>query len=334
MAPGDLLLTGTPGGTALKAPAKAAREAGRAAAARHPVEAVLRAGGAQPPVPARRRRHHRDDRLRRRAAEPRHPAQHRDREDAMNTPEILPPAGLDLPAAAGRRPDLARQRRHAVDPRPRRLHALPGLDLRRPGRHGDTDRQRADRARGAPARRGHAQRPQHLDAVRHDPGRAGRRDRRPGQPHPQRRPPGRADPPGTVPSGRDGRAGTERATVAADAGGGPPRRGDRRSRAPARRSPWGSAGPANRRPGRPGPDRGLPGRGDRRAAIRPPGGRPSRSRGTSPPSCTPAAPPAPRRSPPIPTPTSSPAAAASPRPRGWRPGKRRWAGCRCSTSTR
>ena len=162
-----------------------------------------------------------------------------------------------------------------MDPRPRRLHALPGLDLRRPGRHGDTDRQRADRARGAPDGRGHAQRPQHLDAVRHDPGRAGRRDRRPGQPHPQRRPPGRADPPGTVPSGRDGRAGTERATVAADAGGGPPRRGDRRARAPARRSPWGSAGPANRRPGRPGPDRGLPGRGDRRAAIRPPGGRPS-----------------------------------------------------------
>ena len=90
MAPGDLLLTGTPGGTALKAPAKLAGLARRAAAARHPVEAVLQPAGRQPPLPARRRRHHRDDRLPRRPARPRHPAQHHHREDAMTTKEILP----------------------------------------------------------------------------------------------------------------------------------------------------------------------------------------------------------------------------------------------------
>ena len=90
MAPGDLLLTGTPGGTALKAPAKIAGTARRAAAARHPVEAVLQPAGGQPPLPARRRRHHRDDRLPRRAARPRHPAQHDYREAAMTTREILP----------------------------------------------------------------------------------------------------------------------------------------------------------------------------------------------------------------------------------------------------
>src|SRR6185437_1532639 len=67
------------------------RRAGRrAAAARHPVEAVLQAAGGQPPLPARRRRHHRDDRLPRRAARPRHPAHHRYQEDAMTTPETLP----------------------------------------------------------------------------------------------------------------------------------------------------------------------------------------------------------------------------------------------------
>ena len=48
MAPGDLLLTGTPGGTALKAPAKARRDARRAAAPRHQVEAVLRREAANP----------------------------------------------------------------------------------------------------------------------------------------------------------------------------------------------------------------------------------------------------------------------------------------------
>ena len=66
------------------------RTARRAAAARHPVEAVLPAAGGQPPLPARRRRDHRDDRLARRAARPRHPAQHRHREDAMTTKETLP----------------------------------------------------------------------------------------------------------------------------------------------------------------------------------------------------------------------------------------------------
>jgi 2-keto-4-pentenoate hydratase/2-oxohepta-3-ene-1,7-dioic acid hydratase in catechol pathway len=89
MAPGDLLLTGTPGGTALKAPAKAAGS-WPGCCRPPPGEAVLRAGGAQPPVPARPRRHHRDGRLRRRAAEPRHPAQHRYREDAMTATGILP----------------------------------------------------------------------------------------------------------------------------------------------------------------------------------------------------------------------------------------------------
>ena len=54
---------------------------------------------------------------------------------------------------------------------------------------------------------------------------------------------------------------------------------------------------------------------------------------TSPRSCTPGGPPALRRSPLTPTPTSSPAPAASPSAPGWRPGRRCWAGCRCSTST-
>ena len=67
------------------------RAARRAAAARHPVEAVLQPAGRQPPLPARRRRHHRDDRLPRRATRPRHPAQHHYREAAMTTREILPP---------------------------------------------------------------------------------------------------------------------------------------------------------------------------------------------------------------------------------------------------
>ena len=66
------------------------RAARRAAAARHPVEAVLQPAGGQPPLPARRRRHHRDDRLARRPARPRHPAQHDYREAAMTTREILP----------------------------------------------------------------------------------------------------------------------------------------------------------------------------------------------------------------------------------------------------
>ena len=90
MAPGDLLLTGTPGGTALKAPAKIAeRFAGllppatrwrlffnrQAANPRYLRDGdVITATIASP-----------DGRLR-----SRHTAQHRYREDAMNTPEILP----------------------------------------------------------------------------------------------------------------------------------------------------------------------------------------------------------------------------------------------------
>ena len=90
MAPGDLLLTGTPGGTALKAPAKIA---GMVAGLLPPAtrwKLFFSAAGGQPPLPARRRRHHRDDRLARRAARPRHPAQHHYREAAMTTREILP----------------------------------------------------------------------------------------------------------------------------------------------------------------------------------------------------------------------------------------------------
>ena len=90
MAPGDLLLTGTPGGTALTGAPEDRGEARRAAAARHQVGAVLQAAGPQPAVPAGRRRHHRDDRLRRRPDRPRHPAQHRRREDVMSAPEVLP----------------------------------------------------------------------------------------------------------------------------------------------------------------------------------------------------------------------------------------------------
>ena len=58
-----------------------------------------------------------------------------------------------------------------------------------------------------------------------------------------------------------------------------------------------------------------------------------RRRRTSRRSCTPAGPPAPRRSPRTPTPTSSPAAGGSPSAPAWPPGKECWAGCRCSTST-
>ena len=88
--PGDLLLTGTPGGTALKAPAKIA---GMLAGLLPPAtrwKLFFSREARQPPLPARRRRHHRDDRLPRRAARPRHPAQHRYREDAMTTTGILP----------------------------------------------------------------------------------------------------------------------------------------------------------------------------------------------------------------------------------------------------
>ena len=68
MAPGDLLLTGTPGGTALKAPGKIAGTlAGLLPPATRWKLFFGRAGG-QSLLPARRRRDHRDDRLARRAA--------------------------------------------------------------------------------------------------------------------------------------------------------------------------------------------------------------------------------------------------------------------------
>ena len=157
MAPGDLLLTGTPGGTALKAPAKIA---GMLAGLLPPAtrwKLFFEPGGGQPPLPARRRRHHRDDRLARRAARPRHPAQHHYREDCHDHARNTAAAGVDLPAAAGRRRRLARRHRHPVDPGPGRSHPLPGLDLRRAGGHGDADRQRADRPGGAAPGRGDAE---------------------------------------------------------------------------------------------------------------------------------------------------------------------------------
>ena len=65
--PGDLLLTGTPVGTALSAPPKPVADPRLAAAARGQVEALLRGPGPQPQVPAgrRRRRGHRGHRRRR-----------------------------------------------------------------------------------------------------------------------------------------------------------------------------------------------------------------------------------------------------------------------------
>ena len=91
MAPGDLLLTGTPGGTALKAPAKIA---GMLAGLLPPATRWKLFFGRQAANP--RYLHDgdvitADDRLPRRAARPRHPAQHRHREDAMTTHETILP---------------------------------------------------------------------------------------------------------------------------------------------------------------------------------------------------------------------------------------------------
>ncbi len=222
MAPGDLLLTGTPGGTALKAPAKIA---GMLAALLPPATRWKlffgRAGG-QPPLPARRRRHHRDDRLPRRPARPRHPAQHRYREDAMTTREILPlpestyqllldaartwPDGVAtqwIPDPADHTRCLAWTYAELAGTVTRIANALTALGVRR-------------------QRRGDAVQRQHLDAVRRHPGRAGRRDRRPGQPGAVRRADRRADPPDRIPGPGRGRAGAGPAAVAAAARGGPP----------------------------------------------------------------------------------------------------------------
>ena len=226
LAPGDLLLTGTPGGTALKAPAKAVETLAGPAAARRQVAAVLPPAGRQPPLPARRRRHHRQHRHRRTgssiSAPSAPPSSGRRHDHRARGPAA---AGVDLPAAAGRRPRLAGRHRHPVDPGPGRLRLLPDLDLRRPGRHGDPDRQRPGQPGGAAAGRGHPVRSQHLDALRRDPGRAGGRDRRPGQSRPRRRADRRADPPHRVTDPRRGRPGAGPAALGAS------------------RSPW---------PGRPG----------------------------------------------------------------------------------
>ena len=125
MAPGDLLLTGTPGGTALKAPAKAAE---KLAALLPPATRWKLFFGRQ----ARNPRYLRDgDVIAATIAsadgrlEPRHPAQHRDREDAMTAPDILPLPDSTYQLLLDAARTLARQRRNAMDPGPQRLHALP-----------------------------------------------------------------------------------------------------------------------------------------------------------------------------------------------------------------
>ena len=69
--PGDLLLTGTPVGTALSAPAKPAADHQLIAAGRDQMEAVLQASGQEPEVPAGRRRRRGRHRHRRRRDRPR-----------------------------------------------------------------------------------------------------------------------------------------------------------------------------------------------------------------------------------------------------------------------
>ena len=77
--PGDLLLTGTPVGTALSAPPKPVEFISRAAAARDQVAAVLPGCQAtNPQVPAGRRRHRGRRGHRRRRDRPRHPAHDRE----------------------------------------------------------------------------------------------------------------------------------------------------------------------------------------------------------------------------------------------------------------
>ena len=90
LAAGDLLLTGTPGRHRADRTPEARREAGRAAAPGHPLEAVLPPAGRQPPLPARRRPHHRHHRHRRPCAGPRHPAHPRHWEGIMSSTHVLP----------------------------------------------------------------------------------------------------------------------------------------------------------------------------------------------------------------------------------------------------
>ena len=49
----------------------------------------------------------------------------------MNTPEILPQPASTYQLLLDAARTWPEQRRNAVDPRPRRLHVLPGLDRRR-----------------------------------------------------------------------------------------------------------------------------------------------------------------------------------------------------------
>ena len=91
--PGDLLLTGTPGGTALQAPPAVDREGGGPAAGAAQVADVLLPPGTQSRLSQGWRRGHRVDRHRRRGARPRSPA-HRCPRRALNWRlSLIRPAG-------------------------------------------------------------------------------------------------------------------------------------------------------------------------------------------------------------------------------------------------
>ena len=136
----------------------------------------------------------------------------------------------------------------------------------------------------------------------------------------------RADPPDRIPGPGRGRARAGRRSCGSGCSRSPAQAGhDRRPRPAARRRRRRPARP-RRRPPTADPDGrvhgGLPRR--RRSPGSPPTAWSARTcprRTISPRSCTPAAPPAPRRSPRTPTPTSSPAAAAIALAAGWRPGR-------------
>ena len=234
MAPGDLLLTGTPGGTALKAPAKIAGLSPGCCPPRPGGSCSSTSRRATPATCATAM-----------SSPRRSPRPTADSTSAPSTTRLsgschdhtrnTAAAGVNLPAAAGRRPHLARRHRHAIDPDPgdhtrclawtyaelagtvtRIANALTSLGVRR------TDAVTLSQR-------------QHLDAVRRHPGRAGRRDRRPGQPRAVCGADRRADPPDGIPGPGRGRAGAGPAAVAAAARRSPPGGDDRRPRAAARR---------------------------------------------------------------------------------------------------
>ena len=125
MAPGDLLLTGTPGGTALKAPAKIA---GLAAGLLPPATRWKLFFGGRQPTPATCTTATSSPRrspppTAGSTSAPSTPPSSGRRHDHERNPAA---AGLDLPAAARRRPRLAGRHRHPVDPGPGRSHPLPG----------------------------------------------------------------------------------------------------------------------------------------------------------------------------------------------------------------